>query len=495
MTHTYHCSNGASRIKAILISLALLLIWLPNLANADQHLRQFSLLSGNVDQINVPIYKSRIIEIATPVAKVSVGNPEVADLLIMRSQQLYLLGKGLGTTNVLLWDKNNQLINSIDVEVTHDLNSLKTKLHRLLPKEEIQVNSSQGAIVLSGEVSSLTALDTALKVANSFSQQAKRVEKEETGEVINLLSVGGGQQVMVKVTVAEMNRDVLRKLGIKFNALDTGTGSGWGLGAVNGGTDEIFTPSVLGITDKGLFAKFMSSNFLFDVAIDAAKNNNTATILAEPTLTTLSGQEAEFLSGGEFPIPVPGSDGSTTIEFKEFGIGLKFLPVVLDSERINLRVNIDVSELGTASGLNISPNNSNGIFIIPALTKRSARSTVELASGQTIGIAGLMNESSRDLIHKFPGLGDVPILGHLFRSQEYQKEMTELVILVTPELAKPVVRTDLSLPTDDYLEPSDLEFYLLGKNQGKARTTAQPKTVITAGTKGGSENQFGHSIQ
>ncbi len=521
MTHSQESHPGRIQVMVALIALSLLFMLTPLAADADQHLSTFKALSGNNGQVNVPIYKSRIIRLDSPAAKVSVGNPEVADLLIMRAQQLYLLGRGLGTTNVLLWDKDNNLISSIDIEVTHDLNSLKAKLHLLLPDENIKVNSSQGAIVLSGEVSSLTALDTALKLAQSFSQQAKRVEKEETGEVINLLSVGGGQQVMLKVTVAEMNRDVLKRLGIKFNAMNSG--SRWQLGAVNGGAtfpDAIFgseglrtpvflngatvgpavdefMPSPLGIGDKGLFGSFLSHDFLFNVAIDAAKNNGTASILAEPTLTTLSGQEAQFLSGGEFPVPVPGDDGATTIEFKEFGVGLKFLPVVLDSNRINLKVNITVSELVSASGLNLSPGNTNGVFLIPALTKRSANTTVELASGQSIGIAGLMNENTRDLIEKFPGLGDLPILGQLFRSQEYQKKTTELVILVTPEIARPVPRDELSLPTDGNLEPSDIEFYLLGRNHGKARQkdAAAPATVNAAGSRGGSESRFGHSVQ
>ncbi|WP_207062071.1 type II and III secretion system protein family protein [Motiliproteus sp. SC1-56] len=519
MTQQFQKYHPAIRIRTTLLCLLWSLLAFPPLILAQQPSAASASFNGDTREINVPIYKSRIINLDSPVAKVSVGNPEVADLLIMRAQQLYLLGKGLGTTNVLLWDKNNRLVSSLDVEVTHDLNSLKAKLHRLLPGEDIAVNSSQGAIVLSGEVSSLTALDTALQLATSFAQQAKRVEKEQTGEVINLLSVGGGQQVMLKVTVAEMNRDVLKRLGIKFNAF--GPSGNWQFGAVNGGatfpdaifgTDGLrtpvfmdgaiagpmvdeFAPSGMGITDKGLFGSFLSNDFLFNVAIDAAKNNGTASILAEPTLTTLSGQEAQFLSGGEFPIPVPGDDGTTTIEFKEFGVGLKFVPVVLDSGRINLKVNISVSELVSASGLNLSPNNSNGVFVVPALTKRSAHTTVELASGQSIGIAGLINENSRDLVEKFPGLGDLPILGHLFRSQEYKKNTTELVILVTPELAKPVARTELSLPTDNHLEPSDMEFYLLGKNHGKARTAEQAQVITPAGTKGGSESRFGHSIQ
>ncbi|MEJ2605024.1 MAG: hypothetical protein P8172_17440 [Gammaproteobacteria bacterium] len=227
-----------------------------------------------------------------------------------------------------------------------------------------------------------------------------------------------------------------------------------------------FLPNDLRIDDKGFFASFLTRDTLFNVAFDAAKENGLAKILAEPTLTTQTGQEAQFLSGGEFPIPVPRGDNGITIEFKEFGVGVKFLPVVLDSGRINLKLNISVSELVASNTVGITSDGVTSSFIIPSLTKRSAVSTVELADGQTIGIAGLINENLREVVTKFPGLGSLPVVGALFRSQDFLKGETELLILVTPRLAKPLGPGEIRLPTDGFAEPNDWEWFLLGKNEG-----------------------------
>jgi len=497
--------------------------------------------------VNVPLYKSRIIQLNGPVHKISVGNKEVADILVMRSNQVYIVGNGIGTTNILLWDKNNNLTQSLDVEVTPDLNSLKAKLHQLLPGEEIRVTMSQGAIVLSGEVTNAVSMDTAMQVAHSYLQEPSEEGATTQGSVINLMSIGGSQQVMLKVTVAEVSRTVIKRLGVKFHTFSSGGDTNFG--AVNGGAtfpdlidedglrtglfgdpnpvvgpaiDE-FAPGNLAIPDKGLFASFLNDDFMFSLAIDAAKENGLAKVLAEPTLTALTGQEAEFLSGGEFPIPVPDDDNGITIEFKEFGVGLKFIPVVLDSGRINLNLNVSVSELTNTSAITIGGGASNASFFVPALTKRSARSTVELGDGQSIGIAGLINENMRDAVSKFPGLGDIPVLGHLFRSQEFEKGETELVILVTPTLAQPFNAENISLPGEGFVEPSDFEFYLLGRTHSVVSRreedaeesdsatgelpTSDPEQAPVAqsfavddaesvirSAAGGSESTFGHSI-
>jgi pilus assembly protein CpaC len=263
---------------------------------------------------------------------------------------------------------------------------------------------------------------------------------------------------------------------MQFNALLTS--SRWTSGATNGGTTfpggliENFTPNDLIIEDKGLFAGLATNDFLINLTLEAAKENGLAKILAEPNLTTLSGQEAKFLSGGEFPIPVPQGNDSVTIEFKEFGVGVGFLPVVLGNGRINMVLNISVSELTNLSNVEVSSDSSSTSFLVPSLSKRSANATVELMDGQTIGIAGLLNENMREVINKFPGLGDIPILGHLFRSQEYVKGETELVILVTPHLAKPIAPNDIKLPTDNFVDPNDADFYLWGRLEGAGGTTS-----------------------
>ena len=199
-----------------------------------------------------------------------------------------------------------------------------------------------------------------------------------------------------------------------------------------------FLPTTQTITNQGLFASFLDKNFLFNLALDVAKQEGLARILADPTLTTLSGQEAKFLSGGEFPIPVPQGLNTVTIEFKQFGVAVKFLPVVLNSGHINLTLNVSVSELASNNTVTIAVPGTSSTFTIPSLTERSATGVVELSDGQTIGLAGLLSETTSTLITKFPGLGSIPVLGALFRSQSYQKGETELVILVTPRLARPL---------------------------------------------------------
>jgi pilus assembly protein CpaC len=200
--------------------------------------------------------------------------------------------------------------------------------------------------------------------------------------------------------------------------------------------------------------------------IDAAAQHGQARILAEPTVTTLNGQEAQFLSGGSFPIPVPAQNGVIGIDYKDFGVKLVFQPLVLETGRINLKLNISVSQLVTTNSLVVTPITSSSVFAVPALSERRASSTVELSDGQTIGIAGLMNENMNSAVTKFPGLGDIPILGQLFRSQSFQKGQTELVIFVTPTLAKPVMPGDVKLPTDNQVDPSNVDFYLRGRMEG-----------------------------
>lgn len=472
---------------------------------------------GQNQSLTVSLFKSTAVKLEVSPARISVGSPDIADILILRSTQLYVLGKDIGTTNVLLWDRSDNLIGTVNVEVTHDLESLKRKLHDILPDESIMVYSTQRNIVLAGRVSSVTAMDAALRMADGYLQQvstavesqefetasASKREDKAVGEIINLLQVGGGQQVMLEVKVAEISRSELRSMDAQFNAIYKG--SRWSGGGVNGGAafpefvgpDGLVPPALPGlnpwgppvaaytpetqiIDDKGLFASYMSSDFLFNLALSVAKDKGLAKILAEPTLTTLTGQEANFLSGGEFPIPVPQADRTVTIEYKEFGVGLKFLPLVLGNGVINLKLKVDVSEIADSNNVLINPPTTLSTFVVPALTKRSAQVALELKDGQTIGIAGLISENVRQLVQKFPGLGDIPILGALFRSQNFIKGESELVIMVTPRLAKPMRPADVRLPTDAFIEPSDAEFYWLGRMEGKNRNrgnTAQEPQI------------------
>jgi pilus assembly protein CpaC len=453
------------------------------------------LLHGGASiDLAVPLFQSRVVTVSRPAARVSVANPDVADIVVISPSELYVLGKDLGTTNVLLWDHDNHLIGAINVEVQHDLDSLKRKLAELLPGQLIEVRAAQRSIVLSGRVTDAATMDAAVRVASTFLAQvqtakqteefhqgsASRREDKSVGEVINLLQVGGAQEVMLEIKVAEIARTEVKSLDAQFNSIAHGLGN-WAVGGVNGGGTfpivstgitganglpqvvEEFAPTTMSIVNQGLFASFLSKNFLFNLALDAAKQNGLARILAEPTLTTLSGQEADFLSGGEFPIPVPQSNNSISIDFKQYGVAIKFLPVVLNSGHINLKLNVSVSDLASSNTVTLTLPGSSSTFVIPSLTERSATGVVELSDGQTMGLAGLLHETTTSLVTKFPGLGSLPILGALFRSESYQKGETELVILVTPRLARALPPGKTRLPTDAYNEPSDSDFFLWGR--------------------------------
>jgi len=489
-----------------MIALISACVFVPTAA-AQQLTSDQILATRSAGKLIVPLFQSKAVNLDQPAARVSVGSPDIADILILRSTQIYVIGKDLGTTNVLLWDKNDRLVDSLDIEVTHDLESLKTKLHELLPNEPVEVFSAQRSLVLRGTVSGPAAMDAALSVARGYLADVQTaVEATEfdqsssdfTGEVINLMQVGGGQQVMLEVKIAEINRDELKRLDAQFNALG---GSGhWTWGGVNGGAifpggdvANNFVPAPPVIRNSGLFGQFLSNSFEFNFAIDAAKEKGLAKILAEPTLTTLTGQEAEFLSGGEFPIPVPRGNNGITVEFKEFGVGLRFLPVVLGSGKINFKLNVSVSQIINQNSLGISDENSTESFLVPSLTRRSAAVTLELNDGQTMGIAGLINEQLREIVTKFPGLGSIPVFGGLFRSQQFINNESELVILVTPKLAKPM-EGDIPLPTDGFVEPSDLEFYLLGRTEGRRSSSAVGSPPV-ATNEGGVEESFGHRVE
>lgn len=482
--------------------------------------------AGGRESVTVALNQSRVINLRSQAARVSVANPEIADILVIDPRQVYVVGKQLGTTNVVLWDERDKVSGTINLEVTPDLDLLKTRLHEVLPGERVQVRSAQGAIVVSGEVSSPEKAEAAVQLAQSFADAASG--GQDKAKVLNLIQVGGSQQVMLEVKVAEISRSLTKRLDINFTSFYNG--GSVKIGTVGSGAsfpDAIFKDPVLGdirlpvfadqgmwgpaipefapgqagvsqatIQNKGLFFQSLSGNFLFNLVIDAAKDKGLAKVLAEPNLTTLSGQEAKFLAGGEFPIPVPQDFGRTTIEYKEFGVGLIFVPVVLDSGVISLKVNVVVSELTNQNSLTLPTTATGANFFVPAITKRSANSTVEVQTGQTIAIAGLINETLRESVNKFPGLGEIPVLGILFRSQEFVKGQTELMIFVTPRLARSFDPQLVKLPTDSFVEPTDLEFYLMGRTEGRKNRGSQGYSTGGAlgPDKSGSEGPFGHDL-
>lgn len=497
--------NKGSRTGVFASALAALLAFAGIAGVAEAQSAAFQTLpTGAAINMSIPLYKSRVVLVDLPTGRVAVGNPDVADIVVINPTQLYVLAKDIGTTNVLFWSRDNRMIGSINLEVVHDLDGLKAKFHQLMPDEPIEVYSAQRSIILKGRASNVSAMNAAVRVAEGYLAQiqtakkaqefeqesASKREDKSVGSVINLIEVAGSQQVMLEVKVAEIARTEVKRLQAQFNAISKGADGAFG--GVNGGASfpdvlfapdnvrvpalpgvapwgpaiDEFAPNDMTIANQGLFGSYISNDFLFNLAVDAAKEKGLAKILAEPTLTTLTGQEAEFLSGGQFPIPVSNGLNGVTVEFKKFGVGLKFLPVVLSDNRINLKINVSVSELVDTASLVLQSQGASLRTFVPSLKERSASATVELGDGQSMGLAGLLDDNLRELVTKFPGLGDIPILGALFRSNQFQKGQTELVILVTPHLAKPVAPGSVTLPTDKFVEPSDAEFYWGGKIEG-----------------------------
>ena len=478
-------------------------------------------LPNDEQSFQVVIDKSRFIQLKQNVNQITLGNADIADIQVLDEHNLYIVGRKLGSTNITFSDKKGNSSN-INIEVTHDIDGLKTKLHELVPSENPGVYSSQNSIVLNGQISSAEKMDSILAIANTFlhSESSSKTEqpaqgmsvtvnpaaggdsksgKESKSSVINMMQIGGPQQVMLEVKVAEVDRSLAKNLKVNFDVMKTG--GSWQTGAVGASASPIADLGAIvtrSISPFGLFARFLGHNTTENAVINASRTNGLIKILAEPTLTTVSGQSADFLSGGEFPIPVQKSSGSgagiVTVDYKEYGVATKFLPVVLDSGNISLKLSIDVSELNDMTNDVISTGaSSNGTpttLTIKGLTKRRANSTVELADGQTIGIAGLISENVNETINKFPGLAELPIIGQLFTSQSFLKNQTELVIFVTPRLVKPMPNSKPKLPTDNFVEPSDSEFYLLGRTE--ALDSKVTENIDDNG--GGLEGRFGQTV-
>jgi pilus assembly protein CpaC len=414
-------------------------------------------------KISLMTGKSVVIESPTAVKRVSLAAPAIADAIVLTPRQIYLTGKAPGLTNLILWEGDTVLA-TCDVEVSPDIVRLKEKLHEILPKEEqIKVSSSNDSILLSGTVSSAANLSQAIAVAGPF------------GKVINLLAVGGVQQVMLEVRVSEISKSTLKRLGINFAGVSA-DGSKFGVSLLNGlgsiktspplafpfGSSDISAPGGLAVSQNvNAIFRFMHDGATWTGLIDALKENGLLSVLAEPTLTALSGQTASFNVGGEVPIPEASGLGTVAVTFKKFGVGLSFTPTVLSDEKISMKVEPRVSDIDYANSIT-----ANG-FLIPGFTERSVSTVVELADGQSFALAGLLSEKVTEDIAKFPFLGDIPILGALFRSSAFKKNETELVVVVTPHLVRPLDMSKQALPTDKYSDPGDFSFYLLGQMSGK----------------------------
>ena len=434
-------------------------------------------------QLNLTVGKSVIIQCPNPVKRVSLVAPEIADAMVVTPNQIYLSGKAPGVTNLTLWvdDKVSAIL---DLVVSPDISRLKETLHQVLPEEkDIGVTATHDNITLSGTVSSTANLSQVLALAEPYFPK----------KVINLIEVTGVHQVMLEVRVAEMSRSLLRRLGLNFAYLSS-SGANFGVTLLNRLASLPVNPaSGLALSDRvtGIF-RFTASDTSWTLFIDALKEDGLLKVLAEPTLITLSGKTANFLAGGEFPVPVPqsGISNTITIDYKPFGVGLNFTPVVSSNDKISIQVAPEVSELDFANAIVVSG------FVVPSLTTRRVSTVIELADGQSFAIAGLLKDEVREIVSKFPVLGDIPILGALFRSSSFQKNETELIVIVTPHLVKPLDMAKQTLPTDQFIEPDDIDFYLLGHMEGKGKTKSATSPSSSSDPSEGVklEGNFGHIL-
>jgi len=414
-------------------------------------------------ELAVPVNKSQVIRSDRAYSRALIGNPEVADVLPLTDRSLYVLGKKTGTTSLTLYDRGNSLIAVMDVVVGPDVTGLKRQLSEVMPDGQVGARMSNDSIVLDGVVSSAAMADRAVQLAETYAP----------GKVVNMMSLGSAQQVMLEVRFSEVKRSALKQIGVG-TFVQGGGNNGFG-GVIGGGAsltpDEngIGTPRLGSIVDSfGILSRtFRILGGKFDATLDALERKGAITTLAEPTLVSLSGETASFLAGGEFPVPVVqnsgGSGGSGnnvgtfTVEWKPFGVSLAFTPTVLADGVINLVVAPEVSSIDPTASIII--NNLR----IPGLQTRRARTTVELRDGESFAMAGLLRQDFQSTVRQFPGLGSIPIIGALFRSNGFQKDETELVIIVTPRLVRPVRAGALKVPTDTAKQPNDADFFLNGR--------------------------------
>ena len=413
------------------------------------------------NEITVLINQATVLESDVEFAEVSIANPAIADVQPVSNRTIYIFGQQRGVTSLTLFGPNGQLITNVLVKVLPNVTELKERVRQLLPDEPIEVRTAADGIVLSGTVSGAAKVDKAMSLARAYGGDA----------VINMLSVGGTQQVMLKVKVAEISRSAGKDLGVSIGLLGTGdnvrpfvdTGSNIRLDDEPGGSVFENLSPALG-TFSGVFGAIfnIADSLLLDIQIDALESKGFARTLSEPNLVSLSGVEASFLAGGEVPIPVVGEEGEVTITFKPVGVNLNFLPIVLDNDLINVSVSAEVSQVDP--GLSTV---TEGVEVVGFQTRR-ATTTVELRDGQAFAIAGLLQEDFQDSVNQVPWLGDIPVLGSLFRSVNYQRGQTELVIFVSVHLVTPVNSdADLVIPTDRVLIPSDRDLFLFGQTTGE----------------------------
>lgn len=416
-------------------------------------------------QVLLSLGEGQLVRLPASAADVWTSNPEVADVYVSNPKQINLFGKGAGEATVIATGANGSVVYSANVRVSQNLTSVDELLRAAMPESNIKVINAGQMAVLTGTVASPSDSAKAEMMVSSMLNPGVDMSKDGAACkicVINNLKTATPLQVNLKVKIAEVNRSLLKQVGVNLLSSDPTSGFKFGIGqgapgATSGpGSSPFDVNSLLtGGTTIGAAGKLFGLDLAG--AIDLAAKDGLVSILAEPNLTALSGETASFLAGGEYPIPVSQSLGAVTIEYKQYGVGLAFTPIVLADGRISMRVRPEVSELSNEGAVKLND------YLVPALTTRRAETTVELGSGQSFMIAGLLRNVNTNDITKAPFLGDLPILGALFRSTSFRRQETELVIIVTPYLVRPI-SGQLAAPTQGYRAPTDVQQVWEGQN-------------------------------
>ena len=433
----------SSTLRSLLISVTAALAvaalpGLPGFTSAALAQRMIMVGAGNrTASVVVPVGKSDDVRTDQPFVDVMVGNPEIADVNALTDHTLSILGKKIGTTRVSIYGGDKRLIGVFDVEVSYDTSALAAELARRFPHNRLHVSTVNGRILLTGMATDGVSLDEAIQVAKQFGP-----------EIINSVQVAQPQQVMLEVRFIEASREADRELGVQWKFTANNLTASLGQAGIIGTSTSPFGTIAATILAKGL---------QIDATVSALEQLGVARRLGEPNLVALSGETASFLAGGEYPIPVPGlGSGQITIDYKQYGVSLAFTPTVLNGNLINLKIIPEVSQLDPSNSVAVG----NGI-VVPALTVRRATTTLELRDGQSFVLAGLLQNNLSTAQQQLPWLGDVPVLGALFSSKSYQKNETDLIIIVTPHLVNPTRPGDeIKTPLDAALPANDLDFFL-----------------------------------
>jgi pilus assembly protein CpaC len=437
--------------------------------------------------VKVGLNKSLVIDLPRDARDILVSNPIIADAVIRTPRRIYVTGIAIGQSNVIVFDRAGQQIVALELEVERDSSTLTSMLRRLIPDSDINVEIVSDNIVLSGSVKNASDGRKAQDIANIFANGGSQAiqgqggvgvsagvsvsgQPQPTSSVVNMLTIQGEDQVQVRVSIAEVQRSLVKQLGIDWNATNLNIA---GL-LMQAATELPFavrgTPDSNASLGSNSVGPVPPNNGL-SATIRALEQANLFKTLAEPTLTAISGESASFLAGGEFPVPTGrDQDGNPIITFKPFGVALAMTPVVLSDGRISLRVKTEVSELSQEGALTI------GDVTFPSLKVRRAETTLELPSGGSMVLGGLLQDSVRQSISALPGIGQLPVLGALFRSRDFQRNETELVIIATPYLVKPVSRSALATPDQGYATPGDGQTIFFGKLNrvyGSGKTAGQ----------------------